>query len=83
MPGGKWEEGDQNDADTALREAKEEIGLDPSIVEVVTILEPFYTKVMAFAFPTNFFMFYTMFGPWILMNFLTKGNIFMFLYFIL
>lgn len=46
MPGGKWEEADKNDAETALREAKEEIGLDPSIVEVVTILEPFYTKVM-------------------------------------
>ncbi|KAK4440021.1 Nudix hydrolase 22, chloroplastic [Sesamum alatum] len=44
LPGGKWEEGDKNDAETALREAKEEIGLDPSIVEVVTILEPFDTK---------------------------------------
>ncbi|KAK6149983.1 hypothetical protein DH2020_017508 [Rehmannia glutinosa] len=42
FPGGIWEEGDENDADTALREAKEEIGLDPSIVEVVTSLEPFY-----------------------------------------
>ncbi|KAK4399192.1 Nudix hydrolase 15, mitochondrial [Sesamum angolense] len=31
LPGGKWEEGDKNDAETALREAKEEIGLDPSI----------------------------------------------------
>ncbi|KAL0363436.1 UNVERIFIED_CONTAM: Nudix hydrolase 15, mitochondrial [Sesamum calycinum] len=51
LPGGKWEEGDKNDAETALREAKEEIGLDPSIVEVVTILEPFYTKRNITVFP--------------------------------
>lgn len=51
MPGGKWEEADKNDAETALREAKEEIGLDPSIVEVVTILEPFYTKRNITVFP--------------------------------
>ncbi|KAL8468165.1 hypothetical protein ACS0TY_031418 [Phlomoides rotata] len=44
LPGGKWEEGDENDACTALREADEEIGLDPSIVDVVTILGPFYSK---------------------------------------
>ncbi|KAK6149982.1 hypothetical protein DH2020_017507 [Rehmannia glutinosa] len=51
LPGGKWEEGDENDADTALREAKEEIGLDPSIVEVVTFLEPFYTTRHLTVFP--------------------------------
>lgn len=45
LPGGKRDACDLNNADTALREAKEEIGLDPSIVEVVTILEPFHTKV--------------------------------------
>jgi coenzyme A diphosphatase NUDT7 len=28
-----------------LREATEEIGLDPSLVDVVTVLEPFMTKV--------------------------------------
>ncbi|KAL0328885.1 UNVERIFIED_CONTAM: Nudix hydrolase 15, mitochondrial [Sesamum calycinum] len=44
LPGGKWEESDANDVDTALREAQEEIGLDPSIVEVVTVLDPFHTK---------------------------------------
>lgn len=44
MPGGKTEEGDVDDADTATREAKEEIGLDPSLVNVVTILEPFVSK---------------------------------------
>ncbi|XAR66539.1 NAD(+) diphosphatase [Bertholletia excelsa] len=45
LPGGKREEGDAGDVETALREAKEEIGLDPSIVNVVTILEPFHTKL--------------------------------------
>ncbi|KAL0407408.1 UNVERIFIED_CONTAM: Nudix hydrolase 15, mitochondrial [Sesamum latifolium] len=44
LPGGKWEESDANDVDTALREAQEEIGLDPSIVEVVSVLDPFHTK---------------------------------------
>ena len=45
MPGGKREEGDADDVETALREATEEIGLDPSLVDVVTVLEPFMTKV--------------------------------------
>lgn len=45
LPGGKTEEGDADDIETALREAKEEIGLDPSLVDVVTVLEPFVTKV--------------------------------------
>ncbi|KAI8525644.1 hypothetical protein RHMOL_Rhmol13G0246300 [Rhododendron molle] len=45
LPGGKTEEGDANDIETALREAKEEIGLDPSLVDVVTVLEPIVTKI--------------------------------------
>lgn len=45
LPGGKVEEGDANDIETALREAKEEIGLDPSLVGVVTVLESFTNKV--------------------------------------
>lgn len=45
LPGGRWEEGDESNAATAVREAKEEIGLDPSIVEVVAVLEPLYSKV--------------------------------------
>ncbi|KAF7121510.1 hypothetical protein RHSIM_Rhsim13G0185000 [Rhododendron simsii] len=45
LPGGKTEEGDANDIETALREAKEEIGLDPSLVDIVTVLEPNVTKV--------------------------------------
>ncbi|KAK9092830.1 hypothetical protein Syun_027741 [Stephania yunnanensis] len=32
LPGGKVEEGDANDIETAMREAKEEIGLDPSLL---------------------------------------------------
>lgn len=48
MPGGKAEEGDASDADTATREAKEEIGLDPSLVNVVTCLEPFLSKVCGY-----------------------------------
>ena len=45
MPGGKAEEGDADDAATALREAKEEIGLDPTLVTVVSSLEHFLSKV--------------------------------------
>ncbi|XP_059663909.1 nudix hydrolase 15, mitochondrial-like [Cornus florida] len=44
LPGGKADEGDADDADTATREAKEEIGLEPSLVKVVTVLEPFLSK---------------------------------------
>ncbi|KAI4296867.1 hypothetical protein L6164_036787 [Bauhinia variegata] len=51
LPGGKREEGDANDVETALREAKEEIGLDPSLVTVITLLEPFTTKYNMTVFP--------------------------------
>ncbi|XAR68784.1 hypothetical protein NMG60_11000149, partial [Bertholletia excelsa] len=44
LPGGKMEEGDTDDAATALREAMEEIGLDPGLVEVVATLEPFISR---------------------------------------
>ncbi|XP_060202545.1 nudix hydrolase 11-like isoform X2 [Lycium barbarum] len=44
LPGGKVEEGDANDTETALREAEEEIGLDRSLVDIVTVLESFTTK---------------------------------------
>ncbi|KAI5068476.1 hypothetical protein GOP47_0016821 [Adiantum capillus-veneris] len=44
LPGGKRDEEDANDAATALREAKEEIGLDPSLVKVVKTVEPFVSK---------------------------------------
>ncbi|RZC69054.1 hypothetical protein C5167_032160 [Papaver somniferum] len=44
LPGGKADEGDANDEETATREANEEIGLDPSLVNIVTVLEPFLSK---------------------------------------
>ncbi|CAN4087181.1 unnamed protein product [Withania somnifera] len=44
LPGGKVEEGDANDIETALREAEEEIGLDRSLVDVVAVLESFTGK---------------------------------------
>ncbi|KAI5084968.1 hypothetical protein GOP47_0001137 [Adiantum capillus-veneris] len=44
LPGGKRDEEDANNAETALREAQEEIGLDSSVVRVVTYLEPFLSK---------------------------------------
>lgn len=55
LPGGKADKDDIDDADTATREAKEEIGLDPSLVNVVALLEPFLSKVcviMSFCFFT-------------------------------
>jgi peroxisomal coenzyme A diphosphatase NUDT7 len=45
LPGGKTEEGDSDEKETSLREAKEEIGLEPTSVSVVTALEPFISKV--------------------------------------
>lgn len=54
LPGGKAEEGDEDDGATATREAKEEIGLDPSLVNVVTVLEPFLSKVFTLLLPQNF-----------------------------
>lgn len=44
LPGGKADEGDEDDAATALREAEEEIGLRPSLVDVVTVLDPIIMK---------------------------------------
>ncbi|GKA60293.1 NUDIX hydrolase 11-like protein [Tanacetum coccineum] len=44
LPGGRKDEADTDDIRTALREAEEEIGLDPGLVDVVTVLEPFTTK---------------------------------------
>ncbi|TVU16987.1 hypothetical protein EJB05_32992 [Eragrostis curvula] len=44
LPGGKTDEGDADAKATALREAQEEIGLDPALVSVVAVLEPFLSK---------------------------------------
>ncbi|RCV30862.1 hypothetical protein SETIT_6G129900v2 [Setaria italica] len=51
LPGGKAEEGDADDAATALRESKEEIGLDPSLVTIVTSLEHFLSKHLLVVVP--------------------------------
>lgn len=40
------EDGDADDSVTALREAMEEIGLDPHLVQVAAHLEPFNSKVI-------------------------------------
>ena len=45
MTKGKGEEGDVDEAATTLREAKEEIGLDPALGTVVSSLEHFLPKV--------------------------------------
>ena len=45
MPGGRREEGDKDDEHTATREAEEEIGLNTSLVDVIAVLEPFFSKV--------------------------------------
>lgn len=47
FPGGRVEQQDRSLADTALREAEEEIGLDPACVEVVGYL-PAYRTVTGF-----------------------------------
>jgi 8-oxo-dGTP pyrophosphatase MutT (NUDIX family) len=43
FPGGRAEQEDRSSADTALREAGEEIGLDPGRVEVLGELHPYVT----------------------------------------
>ncbi|MFK8053688.1 MAG: CoA pyrophosphatase [Woeseiaceae bacterium] len=43
FPGGAEEAADRGLADTAVREAREEVGLDPSLVEVVGYLKPQWT----------------------------------------
>lgn len=45
FPGGKSEENDKDEIDTALREAKEEVGLPPEKVEVICRLVPGIDKV--------------------------------------
>ena len=45
FPGGSAEAGDDDAVTTALREAEEEVGIDPANVEVIGILPPMSTKV--------------------------------------
>lgn len=44
FPGGKSDPEDQDEVDTALREAEEEIGLPPEQVEVICKLFPIINK---------------------------------------
>jgi 8-oxo-dGTP pyrophosphatase MutT (NUDIX family) len=48
FPGGKREDGDLSLVETALREAREEIGLDPGSVEVLGLLSPVSVYVSRF-----------------------------------
>lgn len=43
FPGGRPDPDDQSPIDTALREAHEEVGVDPSLVEVLGFLRPIHT----------------------------------------
>lgn len=44
FPGGKWEPDDQNLLETALRESHEEVGLEPSRVNIIDELPANYTR---------------------------------------
>lgn len=44
FPGGKVDPGDASALDTALREAKEEIGLDPALVTPLGFLDPHHSR---------------------------------------
>ena len=43
FPGGKFEEGDDGAVGTALREAQEEVGIEPADVEVLGYLKAIHT----------------------------------------
>jgi 8-oxo-dGTP pyrophosphatase MutT (NUDIX family) len=49
FPGGRYDEGEQDLRATALREAREEIGLQPEAVEIVGALQPTPTIATGYA----------------------------------
>jgi len=42
LPGGKFEKTDRDLVETAIREAKEEVGIEPSAVNIIGTLTPLY-----------------------------------------
>lgn len=44
LPGGKWDQSDRSLLHTALRESHEEIGLEPSLVEILGGMSPRFTR---------------------------------------
>ena len=51
LPGGKFEPGDRDLIATAVREAKEEVGIKPSTVKIIGTLTPLYiprTRIIVF-----------------------------------
>jgi 8-oxo-dGTP pyrophosphatase MutT (NUDIX family) len=44
FPGGRMEEGDEGPAHTALREAREEVGIDPALVDILGELPDYHTS---------------------------------------
>lgn len=51
FPGGRAEESDMSVVDTALRESEEEIGLDPSLVDIAGSLSAYLTVTNYLVFP--------------------------------
>jgi 8-oxo-dGTP pyrophosphatase MutT (NUDIX family) len=49
FPGGKAEKEDQSPEMTAIREAQEEVGIDPSLVEILGKLSELYVEVSRFS----------------------------------
>ncbi len=44
FPGGRMEEGDEGPVQTALREAREEVGVDPAVIEILGELPDYHTS---------------------------------------
>lgn len=51
FPGGKYEQGDKDITETACREAREELGIDPADIDILGLLTPLYVP------PSNFIIY--------------------------